>query len=647
MNKGFDGLKVTSFESRRAKEISKLIAYHGGVPRVAPSMKEIPLENSPGLVEFAKIFLDGKVDILILMTGVGTRYLSKYISENFNFDKYISALKNTFIVARGPKPVSALKELKIKPNITIPEPNTWRDIVDTIDKGIDVDNKSVAVQEYGISNKKFLSELKKRGAEVRPVNIYKWGLPDDINPLKDAIDSVSKCKEDLVLFTSSQQVVNLLKIAKKEGKQDSLYNGFKKSLICSIGPTTTETLKKFNLSVDYEPDSPKMGNLVKEIARNSHFLLNKKRTANKNGLDTSNWKKIDMKWSKGNKSLSKNIKSSQFIKACQLEKTDYTPIWIMRQAGRYMREYRDIRSKVSFLDLCKSPELAAEVTLMAVDRLQVDAAIIFSDILLILEPLGLDIEFSKNDGPQIKKVLRSARAVDSLKEIDTEELDFVYKSIHLVRKALNPEKALIGFAGAPFTVASYAIEGGGSKNYINTKSIMYKDPELWKTLMTKLTQATALHLNKQIEHGADAIQVFDSWVGCLSPKDYKKYVFPYMKDLVSMIKKGVPVILFGTSTSSLLKLMKDTGCTVIGVDWRVDLAETWKKLGYDVAIQGNLDPVSLFSNRSEVKKQAVEILKKVRGRPGHIFNLGHGVLPNTPVDNVLALVDAVHEYSAK
>lgn len=647
MNNGFCGLKVTSFESRRSKEIANLISYHGGVPRVAPSMKEIPLDASPNLLKFAKDLLNLKIEILILMTGVGTRFLSKYVSEKFGHEEYKNALKKATIVARGPKPVSALRELKIKSDITIPEPNTWKDILNTIDKEISIKDKVVAVQEYGVSNKKFLYELRKRGAVVKPITIYRWGLPDDMKPLKDAIESISNFDEDLVLFTSSQQVVNLIEVAKKQRKKKALLNGFKRLLIGSIGPTTSETLKKFDISVDYEPDSPKMGNLIREIARASHSLLEKKRRAEGLGLNTLNWRKVDMKWNQGKKRLSSLGNNSQFMKACRLEKTDYTPIWIMRQAGRYMREYRDIRSKVSFLELCKTPELAAEVTLMAVDRLQVDSAIIFSDILLILEPLGLKVEFSKNDGPQIKKVLRSSKAVDSIREFDSEKLGFVYDSIKLVRNALNPDKALIGFAGAPFTVASYAIEGGGSKNYINTKGIMYRDPELWSTLMTKLTDSTIVHLNKQIEFGANAVQIFDSWVGCLSHDDYKKFVLPYMKKLVAGIKKNVPVIVFGTNTSSFLELIKETGCSVVGVDWRVDIYDAWKRVGFDTALQGNLDPVSLFSSRLYVKEKATEILKKVGGRRGHIFNLGHGVLPNTSVENVLALVDTVHEYSGR
>ena len=648
MEYSFNGLNVTSFESRRSQEIEKLIRYHKGNPRVAPSMRELPEAESPDISSFAKELFSEKIDLLILMTGVGTRFLSNLIIEDFGKDKYLKALRNTTILARGPKPFAALRELDLKADITVPEPNTWRDILKTIEeKEIDIEGKNIFVQEYGVSNEKFTNSLKDLGANVKTITIYKWALPEDINPLKEAIKSISEGKEDCLLFTSSQQVVNLLDIASQDGLEASLRDGFKNALIASIGPTTTETLNAKGFAVDYEPNSPKMGNLVREMARSASSLLNKKRTALNNGVSTDLWKRIDMVWAKSESDRKEITSNSEFMKACRLEKTDYTPIWIMRQAGRFLREYRDIRSKVSFLDLCKNPELSAEVTLMAVDRLGVDAAIIFSDILLILQSLGIGLEFSKGDGPQIKKPLRNSNDIGSLQEFEADSLGFVYDAIKLTRKALSPEIPLLGFAGAPFTVASYAIEGGGSKNYINTKKMMYKDPELWNAVMEILTEATSKYLNAQINAGADAIQIFDSWAGCLSPDDYKKYVLPHVKKLIEDIETDLPIIIFGTGTNSLLELFAETGANVVGLDWRVDILDGWKKVGFDKAIQGNLDPVALFSTPKYVAEESKGIVDKVGNRLGHIFNLGHGVLPNTPVDNVLRLIDEVHEYSTK
>ncbi|MER3446116.1 MAG: uroporphyrinogen decarboxylase [Candidatus Dadabacteria bacterium] len=314
-------------------------------------------------------------------------------------------------------------------------------------------------------------------------------------------------------------------------------------------------------------------------------------------------------------------------------------------AGRFIREYRELRAKVSFLELCKTPELVSEVTLMAVDRLGVDAAIIFADILLILEPMGVELEFSRGDGPVIKKPVRTGVAVDALRDFEPGALSFVYDAVQITRRALDPNLALIGFAGAPFTVASYIIEGRGSRNYENTKRLMYFDPGAWHMLMERLSQATAAYLNGQIAAGADAVQLFDSWVGCLSPDDYREFVLPHMRRLIQSLTPGVPVIHFGTDTAALLELMKEAGGDVIGLDWRVDLKEAWRRLGYDIAVQGNLDPAVLLASPTEISRRAVRILEKAEGRPGHIFNLGHGVLPGTPVDHVLTLVDAVHEYS--
>jgi uroporphyrinogen decarboxylase len=644
MKASFDGMRVVAFESRRAKEIERLIAYYGGIPQVAPSIREVPLSETTQAFEFAEELFNGKIDVVILLTGVGTRTLIEIVTTKYSRDKFIESLKNTTIVARGPKPVSALRELGLKPDIIVPEPNTWREILSSLDSTLPLNNKTVAVQEYGVSNTQLLDELRERGATVKPVAVYRWALPEDIKPLVDAIHSISSGKVEVALFTSSQQVYHLIEVARQKELEKPLREGLKRVVIGSIGPTTTETLKNFGFTVDYEPNSPKMGNFVREIARRAHYLLTRKQIAYSNGVDTGQWKRIDMIWYKD--ATEKKVNNSVFIKACNREPTDYTPIWLMRQAGRFLREYRELRARVSFLELCKTPELAAEVTLMAVDRLGVDAAIIFADILLVLEPLGVELEFSKGEGPRIKKPLRSTKALDTLREFNPDELDFVYKAVEISRRALAPEIALIGFAGAPFTVASYLIEGGSSRNYENTKGLMYRDPEAWHVLMDKLTHATLLYLNRQIDSGADAVQIFDSWVGCLSPEDYRDFVLPYMKKLIQGIRPGVPVIHFGTGTASLLDLMKEAGSSVIGLDWRIELDKAWKRLGYDVAIQGNLDPAVLLATPSEIKRRAIRILDKAAGREGHIFNLGHGVLPGTPVDNVLTLVDTVHEYSS-
>jgi uroporphyrinogen decarboxylase len=320
----------------------------------------------------------------------------------------------------------------------------------------------------------------------------------------------------------------------------------------------------------------------------------------------------------------------------------------MRQAGRYLKAYRVLRRKFSFLEMCKNPELATKVTLLPIEKLKVDAAIIFADILLPLEPMGIELEFSKNEGPIFHHPIREMVQIEKIRTIEPEEdLRFLMEAIRIVSKELDGKVPLIGFAGAPFTLASYIIEGGHSKDYILTKGMMYQEPLAWNRLMEKLSEVLIRFLNAQIKAGAQALQLFDSWVGCLSPKDYEEYVFPYSQKVIMGVDRTVPLIHFATSHSTLLELMKRAGGDVIGVDWRVNIGEAWVRLGYDIAIQGNLDPVILLGPINLIQREVKRILDSAEGRPGHIFNLGHGILPNTPVDHVAALVEMVHEYSSK
>jgi uroporphyrinogen decarboxylase len=346
--------------------------------------------------------------------------------------------------------------------------------------------------------------------------------------------------------------------------------------------------------------------------------------------------------------LTDALYDSPFMRACRREPVPYTPIWLMRQAGRYMQEYREVRARMSFLELCKTPSLATEVTVTAAERLGVDAAIIFADILLIIEPMGLQLEFSKGEGPVIHNPVRSAVDVKRLREVeDVEALAFVFEAIRETRSALRRDLPLIGFAGAPFTLASYIVEGGASKNYVQTKSLMYNDSGAWHAMMSLISRGLIKYLNAQIEAGAQAVQLFDSWVGALGPDDYREYVLPHTREVIRGVTPGIPVIHFGTGTAALLELMREAGGDVIGVDWRVRLGEAWARIGPDVAVMGNLDPVALFANTDHLRAQAKSILEQAAGRPGHIFNLGHGILPETPVEQVIALVDAVHEMSSR
>jgi len=337
-----------------------------------------------------------------------------------------------------------------------------------------------------------------------------------------------------------------------------------------------------------------------------------------------------------------------FLRACRREKTAFTPIWLMRQAGRYLPEYRALRAKHDFLTLCKTPAAATEVTLQPIERLGVDAAILFADILLVLEPLGVGLEFTRGEGPHIARPVRSAEDVSRLAPVDVPaSVGFVFETVRLVRKALADRVPLVGFAGAPFTLASYLIEGGASREFLHTKRFMRAEPAAWHALMARLAGITAAYLNGQITAGAQAVQLFDSWVGTLSPADYREFVLPHSRAVLSALAPGAPVIHFGTGTATLLELMKEAGGDVIGLDWRVELGAAWDRLGGEVAVQGNLDPALLLAPVPEIRRAAGAILEGAARRPGHIFNLGHGVHQETPVDHVRALVDMVHEMSAR
>jgi len=339
--------------------------------------------------------------------------------------------------------------------------------------------------------------------------------------------------------------------------------------------------------------------------------------------------------------------NDRFLRACRRQQVDRTPVWFMRQAGRYMKEFRDIRMHHSLLEVCRTPSLAAEVTLQPIKRFDLDAAIIFADILLPVVPMGLSLDFVKGEGPQISNPIRSEKDIAALRPVAVEDdLGEVMATIRLVRPAL--QVPLIGFAGAPFTLASYMIEGGHSRYYLRVKQMMYSAPNLWHRLMTHVTQVIADYLVAQVAAGAQALQVFDSWVGALSPFDYRRFVSPYMKTLFDALRvTGVPVIHFGTGTATLLSLQKAAGGDVIGLDWRVPLDEGWNLLGEDVAVQGNLDPVLLFAPVAEIERQVDDILARARNRPGHIFNLGHGILPETPLEAVDAVIDRVHQKSVR
>jgi uroporphyrinogen decarboxylase len=341
-------------------------------------------------------------------------------------------------------------------------------------------------------------------------------------------------------------------------------------------------------------------------------------------------------------------RADRFLKACRREPVDCTPVWVMRQAGRSLPEYREIRSKHTFLEMCKTPEVAAEITIQPVRRFEIDAAIIFADILLPLEPMGIELEFAKDEGPMIHNPVRTITDVEKLRTIDAaKQIEYLMQAIKIVLKELNGKVPLIGFAGAPFTLASYIIEGGGSKNFEHAKAMMFTEPKAWHKLMQHLTGVIINYLNAQIDAGVQVVQLFDSWVGVLGPSDYLEFVLPHQKKVIAEIKKTVPLIHFAHGATHLLEMVAEAGGDVIGLDWRCNLNDAWKRIGHDKGVQGNLDPLTLFGTKEFIRKRTKEILNAVAGRNGHIMNLGHGILQQTPIENAAEFINTTHELSKR
>jgi uroporphyrinogen decarboxylase len=339
------------------------------------------------------------------------------------------------------------------------------------------------------------------------------------------------------------------------------------------------------------------------------------------------------------------LDGSRFVRACLRRPVDRTPVWFLRQAGRYMQEYRDVRKHHTLVEICKQPELAAEVTITAAEKLGVDAAIIFADLLLPLEPMGLDFEFQAGEGPVVHHPIRTADDVRKLRTDRAEQLTYVATAIQKVATHFKDRLGIIGFCGAPYTLASYMIEGGGSRNYIETKRLMYRDPAAWRMLLDKIVTVLEQYCRQQVQGGADVIQIFDSWVGSLALEDYRDFAYEASKRLVHAVQAmGVPVIYFGVETAGLLRDMASTGADVIGLDWRQPLDEGWRAVGHGHAVQGNLDPITLFAPLEVLEERVKRILRAAGGRPGHIFNLGHGIVPGTPVESVQAVARMVREF---
>jgi uroporphyrinogen decarboxylase len=634
----FGALRVAAFESRRAGEIARLIERYDGTPLVTPALREVPLADAAAVTDFGHRLLIGEFGVVVFLTGVGFQYLLTTLERQLQRDRYLHALADITTVARGPKVAHAMREAGLQPTLVAAEPHTWREVLIALDQHVPVDNQVVAVQEYGESNVSLVAGLEARGARVVAVPVYRWELPENTGPLEQAVRALAAREVDVVLFASAIHVAHVLQVAQRLGLEQQLRQALWQTVVGSMGPTTSDMLRHHDLPVDVEPEHGKLGHLVRDAAAHAAELL-----ARKEQIRVQLAEPVD-------RAADRQAPwyESPFMKACRCEPTSVTPVWLMRQAGRYMAEYRQVREKVTFLELCKDPALCSEVMCTAVARLGVDAAIVFSDLLPILEPMGLDLEFAPHGGPVVHNPVRDSLDVDRVVELESiDALHFVMEAVRQTRRDLPPHIPLIGFAGAPFTLASYTIEGGASRNYIHTKTLMYRDPGAWRALMDRFVRAVTRYLNAQIAAGAQAVQLFDSWVGCLGVSDYRQFVLPHVQQIIAGVTPGVPVINFATGNPALNRLLAEGHSDVVGVDWRMRLDDAWEAISLARPIQGNLDPCALLADRQYVRQRVADILAMAAGRPGHIFNLGHGILPQTPVDNAIALVDAVHELSQR
>ena len=631
-----ESLSIAILAGREGEKLESAIRDHGGEAHVFLVNSNAASTSTEALAnEFANRLLTAGIDTLVFVTGEGVRFTVDQAARGVDRQRFIDSIADVNTIAGSESAAEELVKLGITPTVSIGSADSWRDVLMAIDRLAPVVNQTVALEESG-DLYSLVSGLEARGGRVVRLPIHPQSIPANPQSAISFFEQLEASDFESILFSTPANAAKFCFLAKHFGRARLTNHLLDNHIVMTIGPGTAEILKDRGFVVDFSTQSDDVELAVEEIANQINQIKKQKSVIRINmSGPASNNSDPNAPWY-----------NSPFMRACRGEPTDVTPIWMMRQAGRYMAEYRAVRDKISFLDLCANPQLCSEVMCTAVNRLGVDAAIIFSDLLPILVPMGCDLEFVKGDGPVIHNPVRTAADVDRIKPLESNDpLQFVMDTVKQTRNDLPADMPLIGFAGAPFTLASYMIEGGASKNYANTKALMYSDHGAWHQLMEHLSSSISMYLIGQIESGAQCVQLFDSWAGCLSFEDYRLFAHPYVKKIIASLPSNVPVINFATGNPSLLPLLADTRAAVVGIDWRTRLDDAWQTVGYDRAVQGNLDPTVLLTQPKEIKKQAKFVLDQAAGRAGHIFNLGHGILPQTPVDNAIALVDAVHELS--
>jgi len=625
-------IKFATLAGSDSAELESALVAAGGhlsVCDLGEQPSQRPDRPNRDQTEFANRVLTGDIDTVVFVTGAGTQAIIETALLTVPRQRFLDGIADIRTVAGSATAAEMLQQYGIEPTVEIANgPDdlaVWRRVLIAIDRQGSSSNQNI-VLEKSADQSSLISGLESRGARLTPLAPFVDREPDNPSSAIDLFERIDAGEYHGLIFNDASTTSRFVFLAQRYGRVRLTNHLLDDHLVICRNAGAAEILHDHGFAVDYVIKAIAPVAVVAEIGDNLAAIQKQKHLIriNMSGPATSP-ADPQAPWY-----------NNPFMKACRGEPTDVTPIWMMRQAGRYMAEYREVRDKISFLDLCANSQLCSEVMCTAVSRLGVDAAIIFSDLLPILVPMGCDLEFVKGDGPVIHNPVRTNADIDRIKALESnEELQFVMDTVSQTRNDLPADMPLIGFSGAPFTLASYMIEGGSSRNYHNTKKIMYGDPAAWKVIMQKLTDSISIYIAGQVAAGAQCIQLFDSWAGCLSYEDYKTYVHPYVKSIIASVPSSVPVINFATGNPALLPLLADTAASVVGIDWRVRLDAAWETVGHDRAVQGNLDPTVLLTDPKEIRRQAQVVLDQAGGRPGHIFNLGHGILPMTQVHSTI------------
>ncbi len=631
----FGGLRVAAFESRRAADLQRLIERIGGDAHVSPSMRDVPYENPAELGEFANQVLTAQIDAVIFLTGVGIQRLVSAVKKHVDIDRFLQSLSDINTITRGPKPTAVLHSFGVTATYNIPAPYTWREILTMIDTQLSVANQTVAIQQYGQANPSLIAGLEARGASVVTISVYRWDLPEDLTALDENLMALSRQQRDVCLFTSAQQVRNVLMRAAQLELREEVLSGLRHAVLCSIGPTTSEAIQSMDLQVDFEASRPKMASLVRESAEVSRSLMERKeRIQNSLFGPISHATDCLAPWY-----------DSPVLRACRNQPNDRIPVWLMGQVGSFLPIVRDTWNSMGRALAVRNPQVAAELIVAATCEFGMDAAELWTDMLALLPPMGIALI---EDGEQSSvaspvRIDQGLQRIGSLENVD--QLEHVLELVQRTRRDLPADIPLIGHSLGPFTLAHFAIEGSAIAGSTHTKTLMFRDHATWLDLLGRFARSVAVFCKAQIAAGAQCIHLLDHRVDTLGPAEFRQFVVPTLRELLQQLTIDVPVIYSGGGCQQVDQQAVTAGASVLGLDWRTPLSQAIETLPDDCPIQGNLDPAWLLADTSSMIARVERDLATVRHRPGYIFNVGRPLLPQTSMDHIRTLLAVVREHN--